>query len=198
MNLYRLKNDEKSFKELSLDCVQLYEQLHLEDSESGLSDCSDLGTSGKPFPHPWKRVKSDFEASPMYPSAVKIPNISIWIGSALVLSEKAKAALSLILEPHGEFLPVQVQETNYFIFNLFTYVEVDEKKTVYQYSGEDRTFPDGIEKLVFSESDLRGKFLFRSGEKSFGGVFCTDEFKQTCEEFDLDGLIFDEDISNIY
>jgi hypothetical protein len=197
MTIYKLQANDKEYKELTLDCVELFEKLQLDPAGSGLKDCSDLGRTGLPFQHPWKEIESSFAPSPLHPEAVKIPSISVWIGSVLLLSEKAHACLRLILQDHGEFLPIDIQGFKYFLFNLLTTGKVDNQKTTYRYiEGDD--IPSDIECLVFDADDIEDKDIFRAAPGHFVGVFCTPEFKQTCEEFDLDGLIFSEDISRTY
>lgn len=196
MMLYKLKNNERQFKQLRLDAYQLSEQLGLSpdgDSTQGLEDCLNLGIYPKPFPHPWGKVQALFEAMPMYRDAVQIPNLSIWKGSALLLSDKAHAYLKNILEEHGEFLPINVQGFTYYIFNLTTVGKIDIDNSVFVYD-EGCDLASDIQTLLFDENDIKDKFLFTATHDYLGGVFCTDDFKSTCEEFDLDGLYFDVDI----
>ncbi|MFC6632792.1 hypothetical protein [Microbulbifer taiwanensis] len=193
MKTYLLKNIEDVYQQITLDSIQLSESLNLGDG--GLEDCVNLGLLDVKFSDRWKKVDTSFASLPDHPQAVKIPNISIWKNATLVLSEKAYANLKLILADYGEFLPINIDGFNYFIFNLLTSGKVDDSKSQYEWDGDVAL---GIEKLVFDESDIKEKAIFKSFHQGFGGIFCSDGFRSTCEELEIDGLIFEEDLSNIW
>lgn len=193
MKTYLLKNIESSYQQISLDSVELCEKLNLGDR--GLEDCVNLGLLDVKLSDRWKKVDTSFKPLPDYPGAVKIPNISIWKNATLVLSEKAYASLGLILKEYGELLPISVQGFNYYIFNILASGKVDESKSLYEW---DDDVALGVEKLVFDESDIREKVVFKSFHNGFGGIYCSEAFKSTCEELDIDGLRFEEDLTNIW
>jgi hypothetical protein len=192
MKLYLLKNNESLYQQLTLDSLLLSEKLGL--GHEGLEDCVNLGLSDIRMSHRWKEIDTEFAPLPDHLDAVKIPNISIWKNATLVLSDKAYACLKLILADCGEFLPIKIKGFTYYIFNLLTVGKVDESQSIYEC---DDGIAFEIEKLVFDSEDIKDKDLFKSFHHGLGGVFCSEGFKQTCEELEIDGLIFEEDLSNI-
>lgn len=195
MKIYKIRSDDKNYKELSLDSLQLFDKLQLDPEGPGLIDCANLGQGEEKFPHQWKKIAVEFEASPEYPGAVKIPNISVWLGTAMVFSEKAHAFLKLVLKDDGEFLPIDFKGDTYYIFNLLKKGKIDEGKSVYRW--QEGIAMDLVTR-VFDEQDMQDQYLFQCTHNGYGGIYCTEEFKQDCNNFELDGLLFDEDISNIY
>jgi hypothetical protein len=198
--LYKIRNDEHQYQQLRLDAYQLCEQLNLApegDSTQGLEDCLNLGVTPKSFPHPWHKVKAEFETSPLSSGSTEVPDISVWNGSALVLSEKALTNLKPTLYDLGEFLPLDIHGATFYIFNLTTTGEINLDRSRFSYD-EGSELASDIEELVFVEKDIEGKVLFSATHDYLGGVYCHQEFRNLCDEFSLKGLIFDQDISNIY
>ena len=187
--IYKVKRDEAHYQQLTLDAFNLGDQLA--SSGIGLDECANLGLLNVELANRWVRVESSFSPLLDHPTAVKIPNISIWVNATLVLSEKAYAGLKLALVDFGEFLPINVNGFTYYIFNLLVEGKRDQEKT--QYEWEDDLAIELVS-LAFDQADIQDKHLFKSFEHGFGGVFCSEAFKATCEELDLDGLVFDENL----
>jgi hypothetical protein len=185
--VYKLKSDISEYKVIPLDIEEIAEQL---DALGNMMDFLYMGIKKNRLAGIWGEINTDFEASPLNPGAAKIPNVSVWGGSScLVLSERAHAVLRLMLEEYGEFLPITVVGGfTYYIFNNLTDVEPDMEYSSYV-DEEGMT----VQSLVF-DSDAQSKLLFKSNWEGGQVPFCNQQFKDLCEEFELGGLIFSEDL----
>ncbi|TNC84210.1 MAG: hypothetical protein CSH37_11740 [Thalassolituus sp.] len=182
-----MHTDISVFKEIPLDVEEIAEQL---DADNRIMDFVYMGVKDKRLSDFWTPVKTSFEPSPVFPTAVKIPSISIWTGSCLIFSERAHAIFRLMLAEYGEFLPLDVHGFTYYIFNNLTDVEPDMSKSWYADEGVRR-----VDSLVFGE-DADSKLLFRSGWEGCTACFCSETFKQLCHEYEIEGLEFSEDLLN--
>lgn len=192
MKVYKLRNDEPNYQELTLDTFDLFNQLKLSDDH--LEDIINFGAEGASYLDRWGTVTSTFEPRPFYPGSIKIPNISVFTNSILLLSENAYEALRLILADYGEMLPITIQGFKYYLFNLQVSAKLDSEKSEYEIddmSGD----VIGIKSRVFDETDIAEKDIFTNFHNDYGGIYCTEGFKNSCEMFELDGLIFDEDLA---
>lgn len=98
----------------------------------------------------------------------KIPDISIWLDGALLLSAKSMQQLSGLLEPHGEILPIQVNNEEWFIFNC-------------------------LDLLMGMNQEREGeKTVYKQSEHNTFGLFCNNEFKNRVEKHGLRGVTFDK------
>jgi hypothetical protein len=186
--VYKLRTDISVFKEIPLDAEDIAEQL---DADDRIMDCVYMGVKAKPLSDFWTPVKTSFEASPVYLQAVKIPSISTWSGSCLIFSERAHAIFRLMLAEYGEFLPLDVHGFTYYIFNNFTDLSPDMEKS--RYVSEETK---ALESLVFGD-DAAGKLLFKSNWEGSTACFCNETFKQLCDEYEIEGLMFLEDLLDV-
>lgn len=183
--VYKLRTDISVFKEIPLDAEDIAEQL---DADDRIMDFVYMGVKDKPLGGFWTPVKTSFEASPVYPQAVKIPSISTWSGSCLIFSEKAHAIFRLMLADYGEFLPLDVHGFTYYIFNNFTDVLPNMEKSRYVSEGTKE-----VESLVFGD-DAADKLLFKSNWEGSTACFCNETLKQLCDEYEIEGLVFLENL----
>lgn len=187
-NMYKIQNDESEFLRLNLDPMYVFDELEL--SEDLFYDCMILGRSNTSFQEIWKEISCELEKLPASPNAVKVPDISLWDEVCLILSEKANTALKKMLNSYGEFLPLDVQGTKFFLFHPLEVVDVNEAETEYEL---DDGLVVGVEKLFFDKKQSKEKVLFKAyPEHGFGGLFCTKEFRDIYEEYNFSGLIFKE------
>ena len=181
--IYRLSTDPTVYKELPIDVEEIAEQLG---AESRIMDFVYMGIKDKRLSDIWGPVSSAFEPSPAFPEAVKIPTISVWTGPNLLLSERAYAVFRLMLSEYGEFLPINVSGFTYYLFNNLTDITPDLTKS--RYSDPDS---QEVETLVFGD-DANDKLIFRSFWEGCTTSFCNQQFKDLCEEFELEGLSFND------
>lgn len=110
-----------------------------------------------------------------------------------VISEFALTALSDILEPRGQLLPVITESKRRKFFGYYPTNPLsgcfDKQKSVY------REYPNGlmIDKPVLIADNITDDYLF-SIEEDISRVFVTDKFKQRVEEAELLGFDFSVEI----
>ena len=145
----------------------------------------------------WVKPDATFYISNNFPKALKIPDITLW-GEFLVLNEKAYSALSARLSEYGEYLPVNCEGNNYYIFNILKIMDnsvaVDEEQSVRKV--ENDIFL-GVDKLVFKEDVMGDTLVFRTAFDDHQRVFCTTQFKQLIENIKLDGITFKTDLEGL-
>lgn len=119
-----------------------------------------------------------------------IPDISAWIGASLVLSPRAYRYLSDTLKSYGELLPVTVGNETFFIFNCTQLGEEELSACEYETQGG---IPIQLRNLAFKDS-VQALPVFKSSYESCLTVFCNERFMNAVEEFNLAGVVFDENL----
>lgn len=185
MSFYQISADETNYQIITLDAMTLFEQLDLGDS--GLIDCVNLGISDISFAGKWGEVETEFAPSPLHPTASALPDITIWQNGCLAVSDYADACLKDILAPLGERLPIMISGNPYCLYNILATAQIDPEKSEFEWQGDE---PVDANKLCIEPASAEGKDLFKASLHGFGGLFCTEGFQETCEEFDLKGLLF--------
>src|SRR5690606_30395973 len=125
-----------------------------------------------------------------------IPDLSVWNLSCLVLSSKAYTVLKDFLDPVGEFLALS---EGFYLFNCLDTVAADSIDTAKTKMQIDNIDSNHIPKaLAFLPDKITGKFLFKPSflENSF--LICQDELKSIATEHNLAGLIFEENLAQIF
>lgn len=192
MKAYKLVNDYDSYQILQLDTIKIVEQLDRPDLIRQVKRMTSTGN--KPLIAIWGDVKSTF--SPMEGTqSVKTPDISVWKGTGLVFSGRAHAYFRLMLEPLGEFLPVEVEGNNFYLFHLMIEGKVDPDSS----SREDDDFgePMTVTALKFDDNDIENKLLFKSEYEFYQAPFCNQKFRELYQKYDLEGLVFEEDLTSM-
>lgn len=113
-----------------------------------------------------------------------IPDICVWADSTLIVSARAYAQLSDVLEACGECIPLTVGQEAFYIFIGFVYGEMLEQP-VLQGRGE-----RGAEGLAFRRG-ADDMMVFKSMVQGCVTLCASERFKQLVEQGDLNGLIFD-------
>ena len=103
------------------------------------------------------------------------------------ITDFAHACLKDILSPFTEALPLNVYDKTFYLHNILVNAKTDEALSEYSWSNGE---PIDVKKIVIDVDDAADKEVFRSALHGYGGIFCSEGFKQTCEEFDLEGLVF--------
>lgn len=189
--VFKLRNDLNAYQVLQLDTIEIVEQLGREDL---LGKIKRLTSSNNfPIASQWGRVQSTF--APLNGTqAVKIPDVAVWKGAGLVFSGRAHAYFKLMLEPFGEFLPVEVEGYEFQLFHIMEEGEVDLGNSSRE--NDDFLEPMTVTSLTFDQIDVRDKLLFKTDYQFYQEPFCNDKFKELYQEYELQGLIFEEDLVN--
>lgn len=192
MTTYKIIRDTNNFQHFNLDLKIVVDTLG---SKFGRMKVMHYSKHNLQLKDDWK----DFECSFMQPegltTAQDIPDISTWRLADLVLSGKAYDILHSHIENHGEFLPVNCDGETYYIFNCLTEGKEDESKS-------DREVMDGVvmevNKLVFDESDVADKLVFKSLYQGATALFCNDKFKDLVQTKGLRGITFSENLLEMF
>jgi hypothetical protein len=118
-----------------------------------------------------------------------LPDIGIWKGASLILSEKAAEVLKPLISEYGEFLPVTCLGNTHYVFNCLTNVDADEVNS--KQIMEDGFFMD-VEALTFPEASK--EVVFKSSFENSRNIFCSEAFKDAVESNGLGGVYFGGDL----
>lgn len=140
----------------------------------------------------WKRMEASFESISDITQSETIPDITTWVAGTLVLSEKAKQLLTC-LEGHGEYLPINTPDGEYWIFNCLEVLPADEKQSK-------RTVEQGqvldVEKIEFSDDAVKNVCIFKTDYDGFRSTFCTSTLKEEISKNQLSGLTFNTSLGS--
>lgn len=186
MQLYAIRNDGIHYKQLDLTILDV--NRHSPD-ELELEDVIEFSKRNTKMSSWWKTPETDF-ISVNGDESAPIPDISLWVDAALVLSPKAHRMLGDLLQPSGEFLPVSIQGEHYYIFNCLSIGEEDTEKSKFE---KHKDIPLGLKCLSFKETayDL---VIFKSHLENCLTVFCGERLKAAVDSFSLTGAKFDANL----
>lgn len=148
----------------------------------------------------WKPVDVTFEASSSAKNTAELPDLSIWNMSCLVVSDKAKAALSDTLKNHGEIFPLR---DGYHLFNCLTSIgpeTIDPSRSSFAIdtSNEETPSTELPKKLALEEEKIKGVEIFKPSFLNNSFLICQSGFKRFIDENQLTGLLFDTNLVNIF
>lgn len=189
--IYQIKNDDEKYQILNFDPQALYE-LYADNPETVdmIMAQPDTNVSLKDI---WKEMTCSFHSASRKGTPVK-PNITYFM-SFLALDDKSFSVLSPLLEPYGEFLTIDADGEQYWLFNCLSFGKEDHDECVFEYSNGIQI---GLKKLVFQQDDVDEKPVFKSKLLYGEPLFCSSVFKKAYDEADLEGLVFDEDLLSIF
>ncbi|ELI5415007.1 hypothetical protein RRJ93_003218 [Vibrio parahaemolyticus] len=139
----------------------------------------------------WGEVDIEFEDVLTKDSL--LPDISLWLRVFLVLSPKAYSCLKGPLSKAGEFLSIRFQEEEWYLYTPLEFGEEDKDKCVEKIEYGSLA---GLEVLVFNESDVAEKPVFKSKMQGPSFLYCTDQFKSLCDKYELGGVIFSSHLTD--
>ena len=185
--IYRLKRPEDSYEVVQLSLTVLAKLIN----DPGYQIVRKLSSSCIKLSDRW--VTPSCIAHPYY-ATHPLTDISFW-GNFLVLNRIAFDALSAHIAANGEFLPINVEGYDLTLFNCTMLgAEVKEQSLIKYQDG----FPFGLETLVFDESDVAGKVIFKSELQGCKALYVSKAFKELCEAHSLTGVLFDENLLNVF
>ena len=194
MTVYQIKNEAYTYDVIDFNIVELSKILS---KHSGLEpdtiltmfmsaarhniEFSHLWPEGLNFDYFGKAKKQDYDISRL--------------GHFFIMKMPVYELLKERLANFGEFLPVKAEGNNMILFNLLTFGQEQKDMCLTKY--EDG-FEDGLELLIFEQDDIQNKLLFKSKLEGAQKVYCTDEFKNIIQSNNLKGLVFDEDLLELF
>ncbi|MCH8498804.1 MAG: hypothetical protein LAT63_10025 [Marinobacter sp.] len=189
--MYQLKILPDQYKLLDLDILTLADKLG--DEQAAMQVFGQVATNES-----LKDIWQDIACTTYdMPDANKpeMPDISLWMDVYPFMNERAYDALKSHLSDLGEFLPIQVDGERFYVFNCMTFGTEDPSRVRYVY---DEDVAIGVEELAFLDVSGETNVLFKSNISFVGSLFCTERFKQLCEEHKLKGLRFEEDLLAVF
>jgi len=188
--IYRIKPDTENFILFNLTPAELRAKM-------GRDFTYNINRLPAPQPH-WIKPDATFRQSSNFKGADKLPDISFWTTSHMVLNQKAYDALFNSLLPFGEFLPVNVEGFDYYIFNVLKLVDesaVNLDMSEREFEGKLK-MQVGLHKLAFNEPV--DALIFKTEYDTYLNIFCGDEFKNRVELTGLTGLLFKKDLASMF
>lgn len=185
-SIYAIRDDESLFQQLDLEVFDLlsYVPNHLE-----LEDVSEFHLRNTAMSAWWPQLNVQFEPRPANPDG-NIPDLSCWNDATLVLSPKAYNLLKDPLAVYGEFLPIDVNDETFYIFNCLEIGDVKKDSIQYDYEGNTKL---GVNNFQF-EASVDQKLVFKTPVESCLTLYCNTVFSQFVNQHELSGLHFDEEL----
>ncbi len=183
--IFAIRKDIPKYQVLDLGLTDITRHLPDDADLDSVFDFSELNTQLTP----WWKIPETRYVSVDKNKALR-PDISCWVDATLVLSPKAHRLLNDTFSHSGEFLPVEVNGEVHFIFNCFTWVEVNEGACQFN---EEEGMEAGLKYLEFASS-VADLLVFKAKIECGLTLFCSERFKQIVESFDLKGIIFDDNL----
>lgn len=186
--IYRLKRPVNSHELIALDVMMLGKLL----GDDDLSLVRRLGRLNESLAERWRVPVCSYHKH--YREEQPKPDVSFW-GPFLLLTQLAYDKLKSVLQGDGEFLPVQSEGDKLYFFNCLSVGEEAKGQCLKKY--EDG-YECGLETLVFNDADVAAKVIFKSKLEGYRTLFASDELKQQFTDLKLDGIVFDEDLTNTF
>lgn len=183
--IFAIRKDLPRYQVLDLGLTDITR--HLPDSVDldSVFDFSELNT---PLTQLWQTPETRYVNSDKKQGLQ--PDISCWVDATLVLSPKAYRLLKDVLQDTGEFLAVKIIGETHYIYNCFTWGEVNEGAC--QFNDEEGMLA-GLKHLEF-KSNASNLLVFKAEIERGLTLFCGERFKEVVESFELHGIIFDENL----
>ncbi|ELI0637176.1 TPA: hypothetical protein P0E21_004024 [Vibrio harveyi] len=187
MNVFRICDDHEHFKTMcstpdeiatQLGDFNLFERILSQPTEN--DSLQDI----------WKQVDVCFED--VLANNSQIPDVSLWLRTFLVLSPKAHNALKEHLGSVGEFLPLRFDGDSWYLYSSFQFGQEDRDQCIEKI---EYGFLAGVERLVFIDSDVDKKMLFKSKLDEASNLFCNQKFVEVFQEHDLRGITFTDELA---
>jgi hypothetical protein len=182
MSIYYIDHDVNNFRFFAVDNLEVYEKM----------GDFDIDGFGKPLKFSWVAPTAEFIEGDS--KSKTIPDIALWSGVNLIVSEKAKKILDGVIKDNGEYYPLAGACKTYWFYNPIKRLGneiIDLEKTTSLY------FDDGswdkLENLVFkSDAEKCVPALFTLEIDCGVKLYCNSAFKNKTEEHGLTGLIFQQ------
>jgi hypothetical protein len=193
MNIYKTSFNYDSF--LSLD-INLKDMMFAIGEHIGTKNFLSYSSQNLSLLEYWKDdFKANFVAVDGLPEASGRPDITAWNKANFVMSEAAYEVLKLHLAEYGEFLPINIDDKPYYIFNCLNAVEVDSSSEL---DLSPRGGFLGVKKIGFTNEVVENNLVFKSKFDRGSAIYCGDKFKSLLEDNNLKGLNFNTDLLSCF
>lgn len=182
--IYKLFDDSSKYASFHLDVEDVLDLMDSKIDEHTVMQFSQRNLKMAPY---WKPLNISLRQN--QGSKNEMPDVSLWRGASMILSDRALGILNTLLQPLGEILPVVFQGKEYALFNCLAEVDPDKELSVrieeggYFMEVQKLVFPSGIAAPVF-------KCPFENNRN----LFCSDEFQSVVAEHGLGGIYLGEDL----
>lgn len=177
--IYRIAPLKNTHEIIDLDLIGLAKIL----GDKDLKLVKRLSTSNISILDKWVKPTCGFNKN--YKSKSSPSDVSLW-GSFLVLSPVAYQSLHPALSLHGEFLPINFNGADWWLFNCLELGAELPDDCVHN----DIRYSPGLEVLVFDENAVSGKFVFKSKLEGCKTLFCDERLKLSIQALPVCGVNF--------
>lgn len=146
----------------------------------------------KPRLDSWVAPNFSFYASENYEGETEqLPDISLWALGNLVLNPKAYDVLKDTLASSGEFLPLIIGDVTYYMLNTLFVIPEEGIDRSNEIEIVDSGVHMGQKNIVFNETALGGRDIFKTPTDKLRASYCTKVFKALYDQHKLNGLVFE-------
>ena len=189
--LYTIVQDSNRYRSLVWDDAQITQLVGESDMELRI----DMWNSPRTYKDVFdETLRVSFKPLSKQSEKLAIPDVSVLQGR-LFLSSKAHSVLSNLIKPDGEFLKVNFDGEDGYIF---TPLCVAEKLGGLDIQLSRKNEWGDVESLSFHEEKVKGCALFRCEYDMFMSLHCQQIVKDAIEKAGLKGVFFTTDIGNIF
>jgi hypothetical protein len=185
-NVFAIRKDIPKYKVLDLNILDITRGFPDDINLNSIYDFSQLNTSMASW---WVTPDTQYVSTSKQAKAI-VPDISCWVDATLTLSPRAHRLLKDLLSEYGEFLPVSISVELHYIFNCFSEGEPNKEACVFN---DEEGMQARLKYLEF-DSGVKNLVVFKTKIESCLTLFCTSRFKEIVESFELNGVIFDENL----
>ena len=125
---------------------------------------------------------------------LSLPDVVVRDGR-MFLNKTSYEVLYDLLKGCGEFLPITYGGEKGYLFNILSLADacggLNKKLSTKDQYGD-------IQSLAFYEEVLQSMPVFRTEFDRYMGIYCTENFKHKFEDAGLCGIIFSNDLGNIF
>lgn len=177
MTVYKLESDVNNFLNLVVDNERDWQQFET--------------FAGRPMPRTWKVLRVRAPKDRGRRRTVPSGDFPSFLSHVPVFSSRAHSGLAPLIDPFGEWAPLQGVSEEYWAFNV-----LDLRDALDHGASECKLFRDGtvmdIERYVFLSNRIQGAVIFKIPETPRMDVFVTDRFVVEVRALGLQGLEFRE------
>lgn len=185
-NVFAIRKDIPKYKVLDLNILDITRDLPDTIDLNSIYDFSQLNTAMASW---WITPDTQYVGTSKQAKAI-VPDISCWVDATLTLSPRAYRLLKDLLGECGEFLPVSISGELHYIFNCFSEGEPNKEACIFN---DEEGMQAGLKYLEF-ENSVTNLVVFKTTIENCLTLFCTSRFKDIVESFELNGVVFDENL----